>query len=231
MGRPSLRRALRRAGLIPTPLRPRPNGPRNLGAPRPPRVLLAGETSSDGFVSFEELFGRSAPTELEIGIGKARFLLAEAAEHPERNYFGVELQDEYARIAEVKAKRLGLTNVRIGSVDGKAFVLTRIAPFSLAALHIYFPDPWPKKRHNKRRLVDPEFVAAAARALSDGALLRVASDHPEYFESMSEVLDAEPALTRVDPAEAGEWLTGTDYEIKFEAKGKPIGRGVWRRLP
>ena len=231
MGRPSLRRALKRAGLPPTPPRLRPEGPRNLGSPRPARVLLPGETETAGLVELSTLFGRQAPTELEIGIGRARFLLREAALHPERNYFGIELQDEYARIAESKAMRLKLTNVRVASVDGKAFVLTRIAPGALAALHVYFPDPWPKKRHHKRRLLDTEFASAAAVALAPGALFWVASDHAEYFESMKRVLNSEPRLQELAAEETPGWSAGTDYEIKFEKKGKPIGRGVWRRLP
>ncbi|MEO6325748.1 MAG: tRNA (guanosine(46)-N7)-methyltransferase TrmB [Thermoanaerobaculia bacterium] len=206
-------------------------GPRNLGKPRPARVLLPGETEASGFVALPELFGREAPTELEIGIGRARFLLREAALHPERNYFGIELQDEYARIAESKAEKLHLSNVRIASVDGKAFILSRIAPASLAALHVYFPDPWPKSRHHKRRLVDAEFAAAAARALSPGALFWVASDHAEYFESMRLVLEAEASFRLLPADEILAWTAGTDYELKFEAKKKPIGRGVWRRVP
>ena len=231
MGRPSLRRALKRAGLPPTPPRPRSEGLRNLGKPRPPRILLPGETESSGLVSLPALFGREAPTEVEIGIGRARFLLREAAIHPERNYFGIELQDEYARIAEAKATKLQLMNVRIASVDGKAFILTRVAPASLAALHVYFPDPWPKKRHHKRRLVDAEFATAAALALAPGALFWVASDHPEYFESMRQVLNAEPRFRGLSADETLAWSAGTDYELKFESKGKPIGRGVWRRRP
>lgn len=231
MGRPSLRRALKRAGLAPAPARPRSEGPRNLGRPRPARVLLPGETESGGLIVLSTLFGREAPTELEVGIGRARFLLREAALHPERNYFGIELQDEYARIAEAKAAKLGLANVRIASVDGKSFLLTRIAPSSLSALHVYFPDPWPKKRHHRRRLIDAELATAAARALAPGALFWVASDHPEYFESMTRILTAEPKLRALSAGETLPWSAGTDYELKFESKGKPIGRGVWRRIP
>ena len=115
MARPSLRRALRRAGLTPEPRRPR--RPSDGVAP-PPRAYLPGEAPDAGPLDLAALFGRWAPTELEIGIGRARFLFAEAAAHPERNFLGLEIVPEYARIAEAKAKKLGLSNVRVASLDG-----------------------------------------------------------------------------------------------------------------
>ncbi|HEV8267226.1 MAG TPA: tRNA (guanosine(46)-N7)-methyltransferase TrmB [Thermoanaerobaculia bacterium] len=228
MARPSTRRALKRAGLAPEPRAPR--GPRrNRGVPPPPLVRLPGEPEEPPPVDFAALFGRTAPVEMEIGVGKARFLLTEAAAHKERDFFGIELQSEYARIAQAKADKLGLTNVRVARLDGKAFVASRLAPASLDVLHVFFPDPWPKKRHHKRRLVDASFARAAATALKPGAILRVASDHAEYWAAMVEALDGEPLLSRVPEPETGPWTSGTDYELKFTKGGKPIGRGIWRR--
>src|SRR5512144_1824640 len=175
MSRPSIRRALKRAGATVPPRAPRAER-RNLGTIPPPKIFLPGETENAGPVDFAALFGRLAPVEMEIGVGKGRFLLAAAAANRDRDFFGLEIEPEYAAIARLRAERAGLTNVRCERLDGKAFVLRRLAPGSLAALHVYFPDPWPKKRHHKRRLVDPEWAAAAARALAPGGLLRVASD-------------------------------------------------------
>jgi len=230
MSRPSIRRALRRSGAAAPPRPPR-TGPRNLGRIPPARIFLPGETEDAGPVDFAALFGRSAPVELEIGVGKGRFLLAAAAARRDRDYFGLEIEGGYAAIARLRAERAGLTNVRVESLDGKAFVLRRLAPGSVAALHVYFPDPWPKKRHHKRRLVDSEWAAAAARALVPGGLLRVASDHVDYFAVMDEVLSAEPLLAKVPPEEAGDWSTGTNYEVKFLRSGRPIRKAVFRRVP
>ncbi len=234
MSRPSLKRALLRAGLRKSGAEvPPAEGPRNRGVAPPPRCYLPGEAvvPQPGPADLAALFGRTAPTELEIGPGRARFLLNEAAAHPERNYLGAELEEEYALIAQARAARRGLANVRVLWLDGKAFVTRRLGAASLAALHVYFPDPWPKKRHHKRRLVDAAFASAAARALVPGALLRVASDHEAYFAALEAVLDAEPGLTRVPASECGEWSSGTNYEMKFVKAGRPIWKGVWRRLP
>jgi len=192
-----------------------------------PRVLLPGETDPDGPLDLALLFGRQAPVELEIGVGKARFLLAAAAAHQDRSYLGIELQHDYTRIAETKIAALGLTNVRLFSLDGKELVKRRLLPGSLAALHVYFPDPWPKKRHHKRRLVDAAFAASAARALAPGGRLYAASDHPDYGPLILETFDAEPALRRLSAEETGDWRTGTDYERKALAARKPVWRGIW----
>jgi tRNA (guanine-N7-)-methyltransferase len=229
VSRPSVRRALKRSG-IEVPPRPPRSGPRNLGRVPPPRVTLPGESADAGPVDFPALFGRTAPVEMEIGVGKGRFLLAEAAAHPDRDYFGLEIEAEYAAIVRVRASRAGLTNVRVERLDGKAFVALRLAPGCLAALHVYFPDPWPKKRHHKRRLVDAAWAAAAARALLPGGLLRVASDHADYWSVIDAVLSAEPLLARLSPGEEGEWSTGTNYEAKFVRSGRPIHKAVFRRV-
>ncbi len=230
MSRPALRRALARAGLL-GPGEGSPLPRRSRGNPPPPRVFLPGETpaADPPPADLAALFGRSAPVELEIGPGRARFLLAEAAAHPERSFLGLEVESEYALLGQARADRRGLGNVRIVAADGKEFVARRIAPGSLAAIHAYFLDPWPKKRHHKRRLFDARFAAAAVAALEPGGPLKAASDHQEYWAAIVAVLDAEPGLERVPEVELVGWTTGTDYERKFEAQGKPIGRGVWRR--
>jgi tRNA (guanine-N7-)-methyltransferase len=229
MSRPSIRRALRRSGA-PAPPRPPRVGPRNLGRIPPPKIFLPGESEEAGPVDFAALFGRTAPVEMEIGVGKGRFLLNAAAANRDLDFFGVEIEPEYAEIARVRAAGAGLTNVRFERLDGKAFVLRRLASGCLAALHVYFPDPWPKKRHHKRRLVDAVWASAAARALAPGALLRVASDHAEYFAVMDDVLSREPLLAKLTPGEAGEWSTGTNYELKFLKTGRPIRKAVFRRV-
>jgi tRNA (guanine-N7-)-methyltransferase len=193
-------------------------------------VFLPGESAGCGAVDFSAIFGRTAPVEMEIGVGKGRFLLNAAAANRDRDYFGLEIEAEYAAIVRLRAEKAGLGNVRVERLDGKAFVAMRLAPGCLTALHVYFPDPWPKKRHHKRRLVDAEWAAAAARALEPGGLLRVASDHAEYWSVIDAVLSAEPLLEKLAPEEAGEWSTGTNYELKFVKSGRPIRKSVFRRV-
>ena len=229
MSRPSVRRALRRSGIV-LPPRPPRAGPRNLGRIPPPKITLPGEPEDAGPIDFAALFGRRAPVEMEIGVGKGRFLVNAAAANRDRDYFGLEIEAEYAAIVRLKAERAGLANVRVERLDGRAFVASRLAPGCLAALHVYFPDPWPKKRHHKRRLVDPAWAAAAARALEPGGLLRVASDHEAYWAVMEDVLSAETQLARLAPDEEGAWSTGTNYELKFLKSGRPIRKAVFRRV-
>ena len=229
MSRPSLRRAMRRAGLERPPRPPRAAGSRNLGIAPPPRIFLPGEAADAGPVDLAALTGRMAPVEMEIGTGKGRFLFGAAASNRDRNYVGIEIEPEYAAIAQRKAESLGLTNVRILPLDGKAFVTRRLLPGSLAALHVFFPDPWPKKRHHKRRLFDAAFAAAAAAALETGGLLRVASDHEEYWRVIEAVLGAEPLLARLSEEETGPWATETNYEQKFLLTGRPIHKAIYRK--
>lgn len=212
------------------PPRPPRAGPRNLGRIPPPKIFLPGESEEARPVDFTALFGRTAPVEMEIGVGKGRFLLNAAAADRGHDFFGLEIEPAYAAIVRLRAEGAGLTNIRCERLDGKAFVLRRLAPESLVAMHVYFPDPWPKKRHHKRRLVDPEWAAAAARSLAPGGLLRIASDHAEYFAVMDEVLSHEPLLVKLSPEEAGEWATGTNYELKFQKSGRPIRKAAFRRV-
>ena len=226
MARPFVRRALKRAGVAP------PRTAREKGAPRPvppPRIFLPGEPEDAGPIDLAALFGRRAPVELEIGTGKGRFLMESAAARPERDFLGLEIEREYAILVRERAGRRRLTNLRVEGLDGKEFVKRRLEPAALAAMHVYFPDPWPKKRHHKRRLFDAAFAAAAARALEPGGLLRVASDHEEYWKVIEEVLGAQPGLVRLAPSETGPWSSGTNYELKFAASGRPVFQAVFRR--
>jgi tRNA (guanine-N7-)-methyltransferase len=227
MSRPAVRRALKRAGLAPAPK----EFVETPGVPPPPRIALPGEAPGTADpVDWAAFFGRTAPVEIEIGSGRGRFLTDEAASRPGTSFLGAEIEHEYARIAQVRAARMGLGNVRFARLDGKEFVLRRLPAASLAALHVFFPDPWPKKRHAKRRLFTPDFARAAANALVPGGVLRVATDNLPYFEAIREVLAAEPALEEV-PGSGSGWSAGTDYERKYEKEGRPMARGVWRRRP
>lgn len=207
------------------PPRPPRAGPRNLGRIPPPRVFLPGEGEDAPPVDFAALFGRVAPVEMEIGVGKGRFLLNAAAANRDRDYFGLEIEAEYAAIARLRAERAGLTNVRVERLDGKAFVLRRLAPGAVAALHVYFPDPWPKKRHHKRRLLQPAFVHELALRLQPGGYLHVATDWRDYAGSILAALSAERLLRNT----ARDYAKRPAYRpvTKFERRGVGLGHEVW----
>ena len=182
---------------------------------------------------FAALFGNRQPVELEIGCGKGGFLLRMARAHPERNFFAIEWANQFYKFAADRMARWGVTNVRILRTDAKNFVIHRLAAASLSALHIYHPDPWPKKRHHKRRLFTPDFVEAVVRVLISGGRLAVQTDHAEYFEQIKQVTRTRPELVEIpfdDPAfgTVGE-RTETNFEVKYLREGRPIYRLAFKR--
>jgi len=184
---------------------------------------------------FAALFGNSRPVELEIGCGKGGFLLRQAKAHIERNYFGIEWANEFFKYAADRMARWGLANVRVARTDARDFVIRRVRRKSLAALHVYHPDPWPKKRHHKRRLFSAEFIAAAVAALAPGGRWAIQTDHAEYFEIIRGLTSARPELEPVafdDPefGTVGE-RTETNFETKYLKEGRAIYRLAFRRLP
>ncbi len=140
------------------------------------------------------LFESDGPIELEVGCGKGGFLLRQARAHPERNFVGIEWANKFYKFAADRMARWGLGNVRIIRTDARQFVMHRLAPACLSAMHIYHPDPWPKKRHHKRRLIQPEFVEAVVRVLASSARLAIQTDHAGYFEHIKAVTAARPEL-------------------------------------
>lgn len=185
-------------------------------------------------LDFAALFGRVAPVELEIGSGKGAFILNRAKAYPDRNFLGIEWASKIYRYAADRMARWGVTNVRLMRTDAAQLVAHALSPGSLSMLHIYHPDPWPKKRHHRRRLIQPPFVASAARALAPGARLAVQTDHAEYFEQIQAVLRAEPLLKEVlfDVPEAGvvDGRIHTNYEIKYLREGRPIYQIAMQRM-
>jgi len=174
------------------------------------------------------VFGDDHPVEIEIGSGKGTFLVEAAEAHPGTNYLSIEVAAEYARYVADRVRRRDLRNVRVVRADAGRFLERHAPPESVRVAHLYFPDPWPKKRHHKRRLVQPAFARDVARALAPGGELRFVTDHAEYFEAATDVLDAEPGLERVEvPGEAMEDLT--NYERKYRAEGRSIHRARYRR--
>jgi tRNA (guanine-N7-)-methyltransferase len=178
-------------------------------------------------ISAQAIFGRTAPLVLEIGSGMGETTAAIARAHPEANFIAVEVHGPGVGSLLNRIESWELRNLRVIRHDAVEVLERMIPDAGLAAIHLFFPDPWPKKRHHKRRLVQPEFCALAARKLAPGGTLHAATDWPDYAEHMEEVFSLEPLLAR----------TGSGFverlETKFEARGKRLGHAIrdlyWRR--
>jgi tRNA (guanine-N7-)-methyltransferase len=170
------------------------------------------------------VFGRGAPLVLEIGFGMGDATAAVAAAQPERDFVGVEVHEAGVGALLRRIGQAGLTNLRIVRHDAVEVLRTMIAPGALAGVHIWFPDPWHKARHHKRRLIQPAFVELLVSRLAVGGYLHCATDWQPYAEQMLEVLSAAPGLanTAAGYAPRPAWRPLT----KFEARGLRLGHGV-----
>ena len=189
-----------------------------------PRFVLPFR--ADAPADFDSIFGRSAPRVLEVGFGMGDATAQVAAAHPELDFIGVEVH-----VAGVGAllKRIGerqLTNLRIVQHDAVEVLTAMIAPHSLSAIHVWFPDPWHKARHHKRRLIQPGFVALVASRLQAGGRLHLATDWIPYAEQMLEVLSAEPMLLNTDSDGGYAERPAMRPFTKFEQRGLKLGHGV-----
>jgi len=166
---------------------------------------------------------------MEIGYGKGRYLLSRAAAEPERGFVGIESAPEYYGLARARAERLGLQNLVTLCGEAVYLVATCFVRGRADALHVYFPDPWPKSRHHRRRLFDAAHLDLVLDLLRPGGRLYFATDHLEYGAVATELLRSQPALS-VELLN-GPWPDGprTNYEAKYEAEGRPIRRLVATR--
>ncbi len=182
-------------------------------------------------LNWHELFGNSHPVEIEVGTGKGLFLLHAATARPETNFLGIEIVRKYQLYAATRYALRNLPNVKTACADAR-FVLRDLVPAaSVAAVHVYFPDPWWKKRHRKRRVFTPEFAADAARAIAAGGRLYIASDVEEYFGVMTAIVRAMPAFCeRPDEADRAAPQTEMGYATNFERKARAAGTAIWRAV-
>jgi tRNA (guanine-N7-)-methyltransferase len=187
-----------------------------------------GIAYAPGRLDYAHAFGRAAPVILEIGFGMGETTAAIAAAHPAHDFIGIEVHTPGvgSLLKEIEAR--GLTNLRVIQHDAVEVLRTMIPEASLAGCHLYFPDPWPKKRHHKRRLVQPPFLSLLASRLAPGAYFHAATDWMEYADWMLEALRGEPLLenTAADFAPRPLWRPQT----KFETRGLKLGHGVWDLL-
>ena len=172
------------------------------------------------------LFSAASPLEAELGTGKGRFLIESGRLHPERNFLGLERSLSYYRIARDRIRKSGLTNVRVLRADASEFV--REAPGeSVEGLHVYFPDPWPKKKQRKRRLIDAVLLSTAFRMLRAGGSLRIVTDHADYAAFIRASLDeaiGSGAAWEESPWGRGEVPPPTHYELKYRQAGREFFR-------
>lgn len=184
-----------------------------------PSVLLKPE-NIDSRIDFVRIFGRTGPVHIEIGSGKGTFLVNQARARPDDNFLGIEWARKYYRHAVDRIGRWGLTNVRIIRTDAAVFLADFITDSSVECFHIYFPDPWPKKRHHKRRFISPANMEHLIRCLKTGGQLKIATDHEDYFQVIHELItNQDKGLEEIQflptvGADKGEWV-GTNFERKY----------------
>jgi tRNA (guanine-N7-)-methyltransferase len=187
-----------------------------------PQYLLAYQPQP---VDLAQAFGRAAPTILEIGFGMGEATAHIAGLMPEKNFLCCEVHPPGVGALLKRIGEQGLTNIRIVQHDAVQVLEHMLAPDSIAGVHIFFPDPWHKARHNKRRLLQPPFVAKLVTRMQPGAYLHCATDWEPYAQQMMEVLAAEPLLQNT----AAGFAPRPEYRplTKFENRGLRLGHGVW----
>jgi tRNA (guanine-N7-)-methyltransferase len=176
-------------------------------------------------IDLAALFGNDHPVELEIGMGKGTFITDQALARPEVNFIGIEWARWFWRYSSDRLRRNHCHNARTVRAEAGFFLREHIPAGSLSVVHIYFPDPWPKKRHHKRRLIQSPFLLAVQRVLQPGGLLKVVTDHADYFEQIRQVVGDSPLrvieYTRPESANEGEFV-GTNFERKYQREGRPF---------
>ncbi len=201
------------------------------------RVELAGEPPLEvadlaAHAEVWRFFGRedaNRPVELEIGCGKGTFLLSAAERWPGHDFLAVEHARGLAMKVALRAERLERRNVRLAIGDARDLV-RRLSDASLERVHVYCPDPWPKRKHHKHRLFAPPFAAELVRVLRPGGELLFTSDHDPYFREVVARLAGEPDWVRVTPEERFADIPAGGFDAIFKAGGVPVFQGVWQRL-
>ncbi|HEY1861301.1 MAG TPA: tRNA (guanosine(46)-N7)-methyltransferase TrmB [Gemmataceae bacterium] len=190
-----------------------------LQVPDPPKPL-----------DLSAVFGNNRPIEIEVGFGKGLFLLTSALAYAQTNFLGIEIERKYQLFTANRIAKRNLTNVRLVQADARNFLRDCIPAASVQAIHVYFPDPWWKKRHQKRRVFTAFFVGECARVLQSGGYLHVATDVEAYFRVILDLLRQQSPLREqasldADPPSAAF----TNFERKARERGQPIFRIAFQR--
>jgi tRNA (guanine-N7-)-methyltransferase len=186
-------------------------------APAKPSLIYNPESFFQS-LKMEELFASGPALEVELGSGDGSFLVQYARACPDRNFLGVERLLGRLRKIDRKGQRAGLTNLRAMRIEASYFLEYLLPPASVAALHVYFPDPWPKRKHRKNRLISPRFAELAARVLLPRGVVYLRTDDADYFAQMRTVFDAAPGFSSIETPPALAAIV-TDFEREFLARG------------
>jgi len=190
-------------------------------------------------MDLQSLFRQDHPLHIEVGSGKGTFLLNQAQVNPGINFLGIEWANKFYRYSVDRMRRWQITNVRLLRTDARDFIGHCLPAESVAVFHVYFPDPWPKKRHHKRRFFTENNILELARCLEPAGELRTATDHAEYFAAISHLLLGESRTARMfkqieffpaDAADPGEWV-GSNFERKYLKKGRKIYTLAVKKIP
>jgi tRNA (guanine-N7-)-methyltransferase len=194
-----------------------------------PESLIFKPPSYFERLDLSQIFPRVQPLEVELGAGDGSFISAYAAAHPERNFIAVERLLGRLRKVDKKGRRARLTNLRALRIEASYCVEYLLPLRSVQALHIYFPDPWPKRRHKPRRLINNAFTEAAARALQPRGTVYLRTDDPDYFAQMQRVFGENSAF---EPAEIPPELTAflTDFQREFQSRGIASFQAAFRKI-
>jgi tRNA (guanine-N7-)-methyltransferase len=199
-----------------------------------PDIILMPENIK-GKVNFYDIFGRDGEVHIEIGSGRGTFLVSQAKAFERVNFLGIEWASKYYRYIVDRIGRQGLKNVRVIRTEAASFITNCVDDGTVNCFHIYFPDPWPKKRHHKRRFVCETNVAQMIRCLKEGGLINAATDHAEYFEQMKDVFANFAKVLKevefVKPAGAqADELVGTNYERKYLKEKRIVYTIAFRKI-
>ena len=178
------------------------------------------------WLAFEQLFGRSAPVVLEIGFGNGETLVEQAAANPDRDFIGIEVHEPGIGHCMLKAEEAGVTNLRLINHDAIEVLTNQVPCDSLSRLNLYFPDPWPKKRHHKRRIVAPSFLALVADRLADTGTLNIATDWANYAEHIDEALSQSDRFRCIERHEHDGEQPLDRPQTKFERRGLKKGHRI-----
>lgn len=186
-----------------------------------------GLSLTDGMLNFEQVFNRKAPVTLEIGFGMGHSLVEMAENDPDRNFIGIEVHEPGVGACLMAAEEADLKNLRVFHEDAVEVLKQCVPDNSLNCVQVFFPDPWHKKRHHKRRIIQPEFVELLIKKLEAGGVIHLATDWENYAEHMLEVLNGSSTLTNL--SESGGYIPRPDSrpKTKFERRGEGKGHGVW----
>lgn len=186
----------------------------------------------EGQFDWQSLFGNTNPLEIEIGIGKGRFLIESALDNPQRNYLGIEWAKKYVRITKQRLEKRSITNVRVLHADARYVFDKHIPCRTISAIRVFFPDPWPKKRHHKRRIFQDETCTAMERALKDKGFIEIRTDYGDYYEQIVERFTKNTQLKMLNQSEIAlleiDQSVRTNYEVKYRKEGRSIFTAIYQ---